>query len=66
MYIFEMLIRKKYWIKLKNFNLKVMMLWIFIDSFGIDVILDLDDWIDKYCLDVDVFVLVVNVEFIFM
>lgn len=35
-------------------------------SFGIDVILDLDDWIDKYCLDVDVFVLVVNVELIFM
>lgn len=61
-----MLIREKNWIKLKIFNLKVMILWIFIDSFGIDVILDLDDWIDKYCLDVDVFVLVVNVEFIFM
>lgn len=39
-----------------------MMLWIFIDSPGIDVTPDLDDWIDKHCLDADVFVLVANAE----
>lgn len=29
---------------------------------GIDVTPDLDDWIDKHCLDADVFVLVANAE----
>ena len=29
---------------------------------GIDVTPDLDSWIDKHCLDADVFVLVVNSE----
>lgn len=48
--------------KLKNFNFKVMKLWIFIGSPGIDVTPDLDDWIDKHCLDADVFVLVANAE----
>lgn len=38
------------------------MLWIFIGSPGIDVTPDLDDWIDKHCLDADVFVLVANAE----
>ena len=33
-----------------------------IDSPGIDVESDLDDWIDKFCLDSDVFVLVANAE----
>ena len=32
------------------------------DSPGIDVTPDLDDWIDKHCLDADVFVLVANAE----
>jgi mitofusin len=31
---------------------------VIIDSPGIDVETDLDDWIDKFCLDSDVFVLV--------
>ncbi|XP_056016681.1 mitofusin-2-like isoform X2 [Ostrea edulis] len=35
---------------------------VFLDSPGIDVTPDLDDWIDKYCLDADVFVLVANAE----
>lgn len=35
---------------------------IFLDSPGIDVTPDLDSWIDKFCLDADVFVLVANAE----
>eukprot|EP00794_Sanderia_malayensis_P015023 gene15023-16573_t len=35
---------------------------VFVDSPGIDVTPDLDSWIDKHCLDADVFVLVVNSE----
>ncbi len=35
---------------------------ILIDSPGIDVETDLDEWIDKFCLDADVFVLVANAE----
>ena len=35
---------------------------ILIDSPGIDVEADLDEWIDKFCLDSDVFVLVANAE----
>ena len=35
---------------------------VLIDSPGIDVETDLDDWIDKFCLDSDVFVLVANAE----
>lgn len=54
--------KKKHWIKLNKFNIKFMMLWIFIGSPGIDVTPDLDDWIDKHCLDADVFVLVANAE----
>ena len=33
-----------------------------VDSPGIDVTPDTDSWIDKYCLDADVFVLVANSE----
>jgi len=29
---------------------------------GIDVSPDMDQWIDKFCLDADVFVLVANAE----
>lgn len=32
----------------------------FVDSPRVDVILNLDKWIDKHCLDADVSVLVVN------
>ncbi len=35
---------------------------VLIDSPGIDVDTDLDHWIDKFCLDSDVFVLVANAE----
>ncbi|CAH0389939.1 unnamed protein product [Bemisia tabaci] len=35
---------------------------VLVDSPGIDVTPNLDDWIDKHCLDADVFVLVVNAE----
>lgn len=35
---------------------------VFVDSPGIDVSPNLDDWIDKHCLDADVFVLVSNAE----
>ena len=35
---------------------------VFIDSPGIDVSQNLDEWIDKHCLDADVFVLVANAE----
>lgn len=51
------------------FNFKCLFLkddFVLMDSFGIDVIIELDSWIDKFCLDVDVFVLVVNLEFILM
>ena len=34
----------------------------FVDSPGIDVSPDLDTWIDKHCLDADVFILVGNSE----
>ena len=34
----------------------------FNSSPGIDVSPDLDSWIDKHCLDADVFVLVANAE----
>lgn len=55
-------------------NSKVRILWpvercrllgeevVIIDSPGIDVEADLDNWIDKFCLDSDVFVLVSNAE----
>ncbi|XP_044755838.1 transmembrane GTPase Marf [Coccinella septempunctata] len=35
---------------------------VFVDSPGVDVTPNLDEWIDKYCLDADVFVLVANAE----
>ncbi|XP_064642270.1 mitofusin-2-like isoform X2 [Lineus longissimus] len=35
---------------------------VLVDSPGIDVTPDLDSWIDKFCLDADVFVLVANAE----
>ena len=35
---------------------------VFVDSPGIDVSESLDEWIDKHCLDADVFVLVSNAE----
>ncbi|KAF6034361.1 MFN2 [Bugula neritina] len=35
---------------------------VLLDSPGIDVTPDLDGWIDKFCLDADVFVLVANAE----
>ncbi|XP_074655522.1 mitofusin-2-like isoform X2 [Tubulanus polymorphus] len=35
---------------------------VLVDSPGIDVTPDLDSWIDKHCLDADVFVLVANAE----
>ncbi|KAK3104427.1 hypothetical protein FSP39_001827 [Pinctada imbricata] len=35
---------------------------VFLDSPGIDVSPDLDTWIDNFCLDADVFVLVANAE----
>lgn len=34
----------------------------FLDSPGVDVDVDLDGWIERHCLDADVFVLVVNAE----
>ena len=55
-------------------NAKVRIVWpkdkckmleeevVLIDSPGIDVETDLDEWIDKFCLDSDVFVLVANAE----
>jgi len=33
-----------------------------VSSPGIDVSPDIDGWIDKFCLDADVFVLVANAE----
>lgn len=35
---------------------------VLVDSPGIDVSQSLDEWIDKHCLDADVFVLVANSE----
>lgn len=35
---------------------------VFVDSPGVDVSPNLDDWIDNHCLDADVFVLVLNAE----
>ncbi|KAG7306983.1 hypothetical protein JYU34_007106 [Plutella xylostella] len=35
---------------------------VLVDSPGVDVTPNLDDWIDQYCLDADVFVLVANSE----
>ncbi|XP_045485050.1 transmembrane GTPase Marf [Pieris rapae] len=35
---------------------------VLVDSPGVDVSPNLDEWIDKYCLDADVFVLVANAE----
>lgn len=35
---------------------------VLVDSPGIDVSPDLDEWITKHCLDADVFVLVANAE----
>lgn len=35
---------------------------VFVDSPGIDVSPNLDEWIDRHCLDADVFVLVCNAE----
>ena len=35
---------------------------VLVDSPGIDVSTELDLWIDKFCLDADVFVLVANAE----
>jgi len=35
---------------------------VFVDSPGIDVSPNLDEWIDKHCLDADVFILVANSE----
>ena len=35
---------------------------VLVDSPGTDVTTELDSWIDKFCLDADVFVLVANSE----
>ncbi|CAG0915769.1 unnamed protein product [Notodromas monacha] len=35
---------------------------VFVDSPGVDVSPNLDDWIDQHCVDADVFVLVANAE----
>ncbi|XP_065724074.1 transmembrane GTPase Marf isoform X1 [Drosophila suzukii] len=35
---------------------------VFVDSPGVDVSANLDDWIDNHCLNADVFVLVLNAE----
>jgi len=35
---------------------------VFVDSPGIDMSPNLDDWINRYCLDADVFVFVSNAE----
>lgn len=37
-------------------------LQVLLDSPGVDVDPDLDSWIDSYCLDADVFILVANSE----
>lgn len=41
---------------------KVVLIYGSYFSPGIDVSPDLDTWIDNYCLDADVFVLVANAE----
>ncbi|GAV00492.1 hypothetical protein RvY_11331 [Ramazzottius varieornatus] len=48
------------WPKSKCFLLREDV--VLVDSPGIDVTPDTDTWIDKYCLDADVFVLVANAE----
>ena len=48
------------WPKSKCFLLREDV--VLVDSPGIDVTPDTDSWIDKYCLDADVFVLVANAE----
>jgi len=35
---------------------------VFVDSPGIDMSTNVDEWIDRYCLDADVFVFVSNAE----
>ncbi|CAF3955862.1 unnamed protein product [Rotaria sp. Silwood2] len=35
---------------------------VLVDSPGIDVSVNLDEWIEKYCLDADVFILVISAE----
>lgn len=35
---------------------------VFVDTPGVDVTPNIDNWIDKYCLDADVFILVSNAE----
>lgn len=35
---------------------------VLVDSPGVDVTPNLDEWIEKHCLDADVFVLVANAE----
>lgn len=35
---------------------------VFVDSPGVDVSPNLDDWIDNHCVNADVFVLVLNAE----
>lgn len=35
---------------------------VFVDSPGVDVSKNLDDWIDNHCVNADVFVLVLNAE----
>ena len=49
-----------HWPKNKCFLLREDV--VLVDSPGIDVTPDTDSWIDKYCLDADVFVLVANSE----
>ncbi|KAM6924951.1 mitofusin-2 [Xenentodon cancila] len=57
-----------HWLTLPCFQLKVYAaVWlkplpVFPSSPGIDVTTELDSWIDKFCLDADVFVLVANSE----
>ena len=40
----------------------VLFMCVCVCSPGIDVSPDIDSWIDKFCLDADVFVLVANAE----
>lgn len=51
---------KVYWPKNRCFLLRDDV--VFVDSPGVDVTPNLDEWIDKHCLDADVFVLVANAE----
>jgi len=43
-------------------SLCFFILFIYFNSPGTDVTTELDSWIDKFCLDADVFVLVANSE----